>query len=265
MKSDQFTTSRPLRRTRTTDLLRVAELAQDPDHRRRALDDVVVLNMEVARSVAARYSRRGIPTEDLEQVAYAALVRAARDFDPDRATDFLAYAVPTMRGEVKRHFRDHGWVVRPPRRVQESYAEIASTRARLQQDVGRDPSHAEIAAALGVEASDVEETAAADGCFSPASLDRPIGDGSTTTLGDLLPAPENELEAAEARLVLWPVLRRLSRRDRMILRLRFWEGRTQQEIGEQLGVTQMQVSRLLSRILGELREALADEPEADSA
>jgi RNA polymerase sigma-B factor len=258
--------SRRRRRARTAELLRMAELSQDPDHRRQALDDVIVLNMDVARTLVAPYSGRGIPAEDLEQVAYAALVRAARDFDPDQANDFLAYAVPTVRGEVKKYFRDYGWVVRPPRRLQELQAEAAVARSRLQQHHGREPTLPEIADEVGAEADAVEEALAADGCFSPTSLDRPIGEGSTTKLGDLLGEPPTELDAAEARLMLWPVVRRLPKRDRTILRLRFWEGWTQQEIGEQLGVTQMQVSRLLSRILADLHRALTGEPvEADSA
>jgi RNA polymerase sigma-B factor len=270
MKSQNTTQShhigRSRRRSRTADLLRAAELAQDPDHRRQALDDVVVLNMEVARSVVASYSGRGIPAEDLEQVAYAALVRAARNFDPDQANDLLAYAVPTVRGEVKKYFRDYGWVVRPPRRLQELQAEVARGRARLQQQLGREPTLAEIAEELGVQTSEVDEALSADGCFAPTSLDRPVGDRSSTTLGEILPAPPEELEAAEARLMLWPVVGRLPKRDRTILRLRFWEGWTQQEIGEQLGVTQMQVSRLLSRILADLHQALTGDPvEADSA
>lgn len=270
MKSQQISQphrpSRRRRHLRTAELLRVAELAQDPDHRRQALDDLVVLNMEVARTIVAPYSGRGIPAEDLEQVAYAALVRAARDFDPSQANDFLAYAVPTVRGEVKKYFRDHGWVVRPPRRLQELQAEVQRGRSRLQQQLGREPTLAEIAEQLGVETAAVEESLAADGCFAPTSLDRPVGDGSSTRLGDLLPAPPAELDAAEARLMLWPVVGRLPKRDRTILRLRFWEGWTQQEIGEHLGVTQMQVSRLLSRILADLNRALTGEPvEADSA
>jgi len=254
------------RRARTAELLRVAELSQDPVHRRLALDDVIVLNMDVARTLVAPYSGRGIPAEDLEQVAYAALVRAARDFDPEHANDFLAYAVPTVRGEVKKYFRDCGWVVRPPRRLQELQSEMAVARSRLQQQHGREPTLPEIADEVGAEVDAVDEALAADGCFSPTSLDRLVGDGSTTTIGDLLGEPSAELDAAEARLMLWPVVRRLPKRDRTILRLRFWEGCTQQEIGEQLGVTQMQVSRLLSRILADLHRALTGETvEADSA
>jgi RNA polymerase sigma-B factor len=260
--------SRRRRRARTAELLRAAELARelDPGRRRQALNEVIVLNMDVARTLVAPYSGRGIPAEDLEQVAYAALVRAARDFDPDQAVDFLAYAVPTVRGEVKKYFRDYGWVVRPPRRLQELQAQACGARSRLQQQFLREPTLPEIADEVGVEADAIEEALGADGCFAPTSLDRPVAAGSATPLADLLGAPLSELDAAEARLMLWPVVGRLPQRDRKILRLRFWDGWTQQEIGEELGVTQMQVSRLLSRILADLHRALSGEPvEANSA
>ena len=272
MKSQQFSTHRSghrsrRRHTRTAELFRTAGSTRDAVRRQAALDEVVVLNMDVARSLVAPYSGRGIAVEDLEQVAYAALVRASRAFDSRRAEDFLAYAVPTVRGEIKKHFRDHGWVVRPPRRLQEVQAEVVTARARLQQQLGREPSTHELAAEVGVATAMVEEALAADGCFAPTSLDRPIGDDPDLRLGDLLAAPSNDWDASEARLMLWPVLGQLPKRDRTIVRLRFWEGRTQQEIGEHLGVTQMQVSRLLARILADLNRALAgDGPaEADSA
>jgi RNA polymerase sigma-B factor len=258
--------SRRRRRARTAELLQVAETAPDPDERRQVLNDVIVLNMDVARTLVAPYSGRGIPAEDLEQVAYAALVRAARDFDPARADDFLAYAVPTVRGEVKKYFRDYGWVVRPPRRLQELQAQASGARSRLQQQLLREPTIPEMAEEVGTDSDAIEEALAADGCFAPTSLDRPVAAESATALGDLLGAPPSEMNAAEARVMLWPVVRRLPKRDRTILRLRFWDGCTQQEIGEQLGVTQMQVSRLLSRILGDLHRALTGEPvDSDTA
>jgi RNA polymerase sigma-B factor len=249
--------SRLRRRTRTRELLRAAHEATTPQEREKALHDVVVLNMEVARSLAAPYGGRGIASEDLEQVAYAALVRAARDFDPEQADEFLAYAVPTVRGEVKKYFRDHGWTVRPPRRVQELQAAVASARSRLEQESGREPELAEIAADIGEDLAAVEEAMAAEGCFTPTSLDRPVGEEASASLGDLLPDEDAGFEAADARILLEPALRNLGERDRTIVRLRFYEGLTQKEIGERIGVTQMQVSRLISRILRELREDIA--------
>jgi RNA polymerase sigma-B factor len=212
--------------------------------------------MGLARTLAAPYRGRGIPAEDLEQVAYAALVRAVHRYRPGLADDFLAYAVPTIRGEVKKHFRDHGWTVRPPRRIQDLQAAAARTRAALEQETGTSPDVATLAAAMGEPAAEVEEALAAGGCFRPASLDRPLGPESTTTIGETIPDADDGYEAAEARAMLGRAMRRLERRDRRILQLRFFDGLTQQEIGEEIGVTQMQVSRLLNRILRDLRSDL---------
>lgn len=251
--------SRMRRRAQTRALLLAAHQATRPEERDQALHDVVVLNMEVARSLAAPYGGRGIASEDLEQVAYAALVRAARDFDPEQADEFLAYAVPTIRGEVKKYFRDHGWTVRPPRRVQELQAAVAAARSRLEQETGREPELAEIAASIDEDLAAVEEAMAAEGCFTPTSLDRPVGEEASTSLGDLLPDDDAGYDAADARVLLEPALRNLGERDRMIVRLRFYDGLTQKEIGERIGVTQMQVSRLISRILRELREDIGQD------
>jgi len=252
--------SRQQRRAHTRALLGRAHAANSSQDKEEALREVVVLNMEVARSLAAPYGGRGIPSEDLEQVAYAALVRAARDFDPAQADEFLAYAVPTVRGEVKKYFRDHGWTVRPPRRVQELQAAVAKTRSRLEQLTGREPELAEIAEEIGEPLEAVEEAMAAEGCFTPSSLDRPVLEESNTSLGELLPDTEIGFDAADARVMLEPALRNLGERDRTIVRLRFYEGLTQKEIGERIGVTQMQVSRLISRILRELRKEIAGPP-----
>ena len=215
--------------------------------------------MGVARSVASRYFRRGIEEDDLVQVAYTALTRATRDFDPSRLHDFLSYAVPTIRGELKRHFRDHGWTVRPPRLIQETQARITAADGGLVQDLGRSPRPSEIASHLGIEVDDVVEAMSADGCFAPASLDRPVAGldgGRLTTVGDLIGEEDRSHPAAEARVALAPVVRLLKERDRRILYLRFFEDRSQQEIAEDIGVSQMQVSRLLTRIMRDLRTEL---------
>jgi RNA polymerase sigma-B factor len=248
----------------THSLLRRAAESDDDTERRRLLDEVVVINMCVATSIATRYRSRGIAVEDLEQVAHLALVRASRGFDPSTGNDFLSYAVPTIRGEVKRHFRDHGWAVRPPRRIQELQARISSAESELSFALGRSPRPSEIADHLDESPEAVTEALASDGCFTPASLDRPVGPEGDTTLGELLGETDTGQRAAEARVVLAPVVSRLSVRDRRILELRFFRGWTQQEIAKDIGVTQMQVSRLLSRILGDLRSELV-EPQAEAS
>jgi RNA polymerase sigma-B factor len=252
------------------ELLRGAARATDEETRRMLLDEVVVLNVEVARSIAMRYRSRGIPLEDLKQVACLGLIKAVRGYDPEVGTAFLAYCVPTIRGEIKRYFRDHGWTVKPPRRVQELQARIKSAESDLSTSMGRPPRPSELATYLDEDLTDVIEALAVNGCFTPSSLDRPVAEDSSVSLGDLLGGDDRDKVAAEARVMLAPVVRTLSERDRKILMLRFFRGWTQSEIAEELGVTQMQVSRLLSRILRDLHRGLhpendpADEPEARS-
>ncbi len=252
--------SRDRRRRLTAGLLRQADRAEDPDQRASLINQVIVLNISVARSIASRYRRRDVPVEDLEQVANAALVRSAQQFDVSRQRDFLAYAVPSIRGELRRYFRDHGWTVRPPRRVQELQSLVVEKREQLRAKDRGNPTDADIAEALDVPEDDVSEALRAEGCFTPTSLDSPVGEQGTTALGDLIADPDSARgqEAAEARVMLRPVLRRLKVRDRKLLRLRFRDGMTQQEIADEFGVTQTQVSRLLGRVLRDLRRTLGE-------
>jgi len=185
-----------------------------------------------------------------------ALTRAARNYDVSHGRDFLSYAVPTIRGELKKYFRDSGWTVRPPRRVQELQARIMAVRGELTQERGRSPRPGELAERLGVDLDHVIEALATDGCFSPASLDRQVGDATSPTLGETLDDEADDLTAADARLTLAPLIQRLCERDRKILDLRFFHDATQQEIADEIGVTQMHVSRLLTRILSDLHDSL---------
>lgn len=242
------------RRERTARLL--AEAHDESGSRKAALEDEVIrLNLGVAKDAARRYRGRGISLDDLEQVASLGLVKAVRAFDPTRAVDLLSFAVPTIRGELRRYFRDAGWVVRPPRSVQETQAKVAGAEAELVQSLGRTPGAPEIAAHLGVEPSLVHSSMAANGCFAPTSLDQPVGEGDEV-LGGQLGGEDHGYDGAEARAVLREVVPELTERERLILGLRFFSGLTQAEIGERVGVTQMQVSRLLSGLLARLRERL---------
>jgi RNA polymerase sigma-B factor len=249
-------TTRTERASRTADLLDRIETCSDSHLKLRLTDELVTINMGVADAVVSHYRSRGVPIEDLRQVAYMALVKSAQNFDNSTGNNFLTYCVPTIRGEIRRYFRDQGWMVRPPRRIQELQQRLTATRSQLQFSLGREPSPQELADELGEDVADVREALQGDGCFSPASLDRPVGDETSSSLGELLPDDDDDRVSAEARVVLGPVVRRLGERDRRILMLRFFGGLTQQEIAEDIGVTQMQVSRLLSRIFGELREQL---------
>lgn len=218
---------------------------------------LIETNAAVARSMASRYRNRGIDLDDLEQVALLGLTKAAQRFDPAAGHDFLSFAVPTIRGELRRHFRDSGWMVRPPRRVQDLQTRIAGAQEELESRLGRSPRPSEIAAHLAEDVSDVVEALAADGCFTPTSLDAPVADGSSS-LGDLLGEEDRALAQAEAKVMLDPLMRGLSARDRRIVRLRYFQEKTQQEIADAVGLTQAQVSRVLTRILADLRAGLVD-------
>jgi RNA polymerase sigma-B factor len=236
---------------------RLLTLAAEADGEDRAAwqSRVIELNMQVAVDVARRYRSRGVAIEDLEQVAYLGLVKAVRGFDPERATDFLSYAVPTIRGEVRRYFRDHGWAVRPPRTVQQAQSRITAIESDMCQELGRAPRPSEIAERLDLDLDLVVEALAANGCFVPTSLDTSAAD-TESGIGDKLGDEDPGFDSAEARLALKPLLQHLDRRERIMLEMRFFKGATQSEIGEVLGITQMQVSRLLSALLARLRDEL---------
>lgn len=251
---------RDVRRQRTAELFRLAADAEG-EEREQLIDEVIVTNTSVARTIAKRYANRGVPLDDLEQVACLALVRAARRFDGDRAEDFLVYAVPTIRGELKRWFRDHGWTVRPPRRLQELQADVLRAREEVAETADGEADSAEIAAHLGLDRAEVDEALSVRGCFAPTSLDAPVdAEGGGVPLGELLSSGEEAVERAEDRVILHHALRRLTPRERLIVKLRFADDLTQGEIGERIGVTQMQVSRLLSKVMATLRAELAETP-----
>lgn len=235
-------------------LLRAVDATEE--EREAIYDEVVLLNIEVAESIVMRYRNRGVPVDDLVQVACLGLVKAARGFDPTKSDNFLGYAVPTILGEVKRFFRDNAWVVRPPRRIQELQAEISSMSAQLMQDTGQVPTPQELADALQLDVKEVSEALSADGCFSPSSLDRPPVEGEVTSLAEVIGVDDPGFDHAEAVVALRPLCQNLSERDRRIVYLRFFHEWTQARIAEEFGVTQMQVSRLLSRILGQLRDQM---------
>ena len=251
------TLTRDERSRRTADLFHAVSFAEDSGRRAELLDEVVVVNLRVAHALAHRFAGRGVEVEDLEQVACEGLLKAADRFDPDVGKDFMSFAVPTVRGELQRYFRDLGWAIRPTRRVQETRWAVARAEADLTQRLGHTPSAAEVMEELDLTHEEYAEAGSANGCFAPASLDRPAtatDDGGS--LGDLLPVEERGLPACEARVALAPVVRRLSERDRRVLFLRYFEDLGQKEIGTEIGVTQTQVSRILDRILTELHDGL---------
>jgi RNA polymerase sigma-B factor len=230
------------------------------ERERWARQELVLANEPIARAIAHRYRNRGEPTEELLQTARLGLVKAANGYVPDRGVDFLAYAVPTMTGEVKRYFRDQGWAVRPPRRLQELGMRMNRIRGELEHQLGRSPTVPELARELGVDPEDVIETLASAQSYQSVSLDAPspsAGPDANVSLADTLGGDDDQYALVEDIASLKPLLARLPARERRILALRFFDELTQQQIGERVGVTQMQVSRLINRSLTRLREELA--------
>jgi len=223
----------------------------------RAREALVERFMPLARALALRYQRSGESLDDLLQVASFGLIKAIDRFDPDRECAFSSYAVPTILGEIKRHFRDRTWSVRVPRDLQELSLRVDKTIARLADDLHRQPSVAEIA--FGVQASeeDVLEALQAHGAYRALSFDVPRGDrdGDAATLGDRLGINEDGFDQAEQRATLAPLLAMITPRERDVLRMRFEHDMTQAEIGASIGVGQMQVSRIIRQALERLRAA----------
>jgi RNA polymerase sigma-B factor len=222
----------------------------------RITESIVLLYLDLCTSMARHYDGRGIEHDDLVQVARLALVKAIRRYEPGHAPSFAAYAVPTISGELKRWFRDRGWVVRPPRRVQELRATVQAARAALEQELGTDPSDGELAEAVGASVQQVREVSAASTGFRPLSLDCSPADDERPTLAVFLASPDLDLEAADDRVCLTEALTELDDDERELLLMRYVEGMTQREIGELRGVSQMQVSRTLRRITGRLQDQL---------
>ncbi len=225
-------------------------------------DELIEAHLGLAEYLARRFSNRGEPLDDLVQVASLGLVKAVERFDPGRGLEFTTFATPTIVGELKRHFRDKGWAVRVPRRVQELHLRVTGVIDDLQLTLGRSPTVAEIAVRAGTSEDEVIEAVDAGSAYRSASLDAGRGDdeespGLIGQLGDLDPG----LVRAESRAGLHPLLAQLPEREQLMLFLRFYEGKTQSEIAQRLGISQMHVSRLLSRSLERLRE-LAERQDA---
>jgi len=221
--------------------------------RERLTDEIVRLHLDLCDGVAARYSGRSIPTEDLVQVARLALLVAIRRYKPGPGTSFIGYALPTISGELKRHFRDHGWMVRPPRRLQELGPVLRLAREHWEQEHGTTPTAADLAEEVGVDPDHVVECLSAEHSYHPLSLDLTFGDDESRSLAESLAEPQEELESAADRVSLSDALGSLSQKDRELLQMRFVDAMTQKEIGLALGVSQMQVSRLVRAVLEKLR------------
>jgi RNA polymerase sigma-B factor len=245
------------REQRTRDLLLVARSAGVSDAEAAALrNEAVVLNRALALAIARRYHHKGVDDEDLDQVAMVGLCLAVDRWDPSAETPFVAFASPTIAGEIKRHFRDRAWLVRPPRSLQNRVAEIRAAREDLRTQLGREPSRAEVAERLGVALALVDEAEQAGDAFHGSPLETDEGIGGPTPSWHRSAEDAETLDALADGIDLRRAVERLSERDRRLVRLRFVDDLTQQEVGRALGVSQMQVSRLLTRLLAELRYTL---------
>lgn len=232
--------------------------ALPPNHPSRAelRDRAIEAWLPLAKHLAGRFAGRGEPMDDLVQTATVGLIKSVDRFDPSRGVDFAGYAIPTILGEIKRHFRDRTWHVRVPRRLQEMRLSIAEATTVLTQGLGRSPTVSDIAGQLGVTEEEVLEGLEGARAYTATSLSTPTAQESGMELGDTLGAEDPEYALAELRVALGPALATLDAREQRILTLRFYGNLTQTQIAEQVGVSQMHVSRLLTKALGKLRGQL---------
>ena len=249
--------SRVTRDAQTRALITAVRTADSETERSKALEAVTRMHLPLARSLARRYAGKGIEREDLEQVAFLALLKAIQRFDLAQATEFGAYATPTITGELRRHFRDHGWLVRPPRGLQERRQLVTEARTRLEQTLGHEPDQNDLAEALGLTLEEVREAQVASTNLRPASLDATTTEGGRPVLDRVdARAEHRSVPGLDDDIVVRSAIKRLPPRDQQLVELRFGRDMTQAEIAEAMGLSAMQVSRLLRRVLAELREHL---------
>jgi RNA polymerase sigma-B factor len=244
-------------------LARLGRLAPADTRRVAVRAEVIEWFLPLAVHLARRFSGRGEPLGDLTQVAVIGLIRAVDRFDPDRGVPFACYATPTILGSIKRHFRDSTWCVRVPRTMQELMPQVGAATEELAQALRRSPTTVELAARLDVSPADVRAARLSANAYRPISFDRPLGrdgPGLIDVVGDLDP----RIDAADSREALRQGLAALPARDQRIIRLRFFADMTQTQIGAELGISQMHVSRLLTKALARLRAAMLND-DADRA
>jgi len=223
---------------------------------------VIELNMPLVRFIAARFRHRAEDMDDILQVGTIGLIKAVDGYDPGRGVEFVTYAIPTIAGEIKRFFRDTSWPVRVPRSMQELYLTVARGSDRLEQRLGRLPQPEEIAEDLHLTVDQATEGLVAGRVYRPDSLDAPRDqdtDETGSAILDRIGSCDPGIELADFRTAVRPLLAQLPTREQTVLKLRFWDGCTQSEIAERIGVSQMHVSRLLTTTLARLREQLDDQ------
>jgi RNA polymerase sigma-B factor len=252
-----------LDREESRDLLhQLASLAPDDPRRQSSRERLITLHLPLVEHLARRFRHRGEPYEDLVQVATIGLIKAIDRYDPTRGIEFSTFATPTIVGEIKRWFRDKGWAIRVPRRLQELRLAIAGATSELSQQLGRSPTVAELAHHLGTTEDEVFEGLESANAYSTVSLDAPESTADGPTVAESLGAEDDSLLEVENREALKPLLSQLSERERKIIMLRFFAGMTQSQIAAEVGISQMHVSRLLARTLSKLRRGLLHDPPA---
>jgi RNA polymerase sigma-B factor len=241
-------------------LLRVmGQLPADAPERRELRAEAIELSLPFATGLARRFRDRGEPQDDLDQVARVGLVKAVDGYDPTMGTEFASYAAPTIMGEVRRYFRDRGWRIRVPRRLQELRLAIQRAQSDLTQRLGRSPSTADLATYLEVPEDDVMAALEAASAYRPASLSEPTRPGSESVVADRLAEVDRGLDAVDFRESLRPAIAKLPRREQRIISMRFFGNMTQTQIAQEIGISQMHVSRLLAASLQRLRTALLED------
>jgi RNA polymerase sigma-B factor len=235
----------------------LAEAEPESAERSRVRDQLVEMHLPLVEYLARRFRNRGEPLDDLIQVATIGLIKSVDRFDLERGVEFSTYATPTIVGEIKRHFRDKGWAIRVPRRLQELKLSLTKATSELSQKLGRSPTVAELATHLGMTEEEVLEGLESANAYSAVSLDAPDGgDEDAPAVADTLGVEDESLEGVEYRESLKPLLDQLPPREKRILLLRFFGNMTQSQIAADLGISQMHVSRLLARTLAQLRAGL---------
>ncbi|WP_328942618.1 RNA polymerase sigma factor SigF [Streptomyces sp. NBC_00250] len=232
------------------------ELPEGSAEKAELRNQLVRMHLPLVEHLARRFRNRGEPLDDLTQVATIGLIKSVDRFDPERGVEFSTYATPTVVGEIKRHFRDKGWAVRVPRRLQELRLSLTTATAELSQQHGRSPTVHELAERLGISEEEVLEGLESANAYSTLSLDVPDTDDESPAVADTLGAEDEALEGVEYRESLKPLLEDLPPREKRILLLRFFGNMTQSQIAQEVGISQMHVSRLLARTLAQLREKL---------
>jgi RNA polymerase sigma-B factor len=248
--------------TRVDDKILLRRYHEDGDLQAR--EQLIEQYMSLVRSLARRYSYRGEQLEDLVQIGAIGLIKAIDRFDLDRGVELTTYATPNIIGEIKRHFRDKGWAVRVPRGLQELNVQLSRLVEQLTVQLSRSPTIPELAKAAGVEEEEVLEALESGRAYTSLSLSVGGGGGDDDDLDPLesLGTEEHQYEVSEDRAVLAPGFKALDERERMILQLRFFEGLTQSQIAQQVGISQMHVSRLIRRSLEKIRETIAEDEES---